>query len=269
VRFLIGRGWSYPTLAETLKGVYVAEAVTHYTPEEGELTDSRISLLTGIHRKDVKRLRALMEKKSDLPALRHGAGLAARVVAAWVSTPRFLDSRRRPKPLPVSHTRGRASFEDLVKVAKADMRPNVILDELLRVGVAQMDDDGRVRLLRNAYIPDTPRDKVAYLGDNITDHLQSALHNVSGADPTFLERAVYYELIDPQALEQLRPELVRMAEEFLQNVNGKLLPLNRAAIDEDQLGEQGRRMRLGLFYFEDATRYRKPARRGAKRTKKE
>lgn len=253
VRYIIGRGWSYPALCEMLKEVYVSEAETQYAPSTVAVTDSRISLLTGIHRKDVKRLRTKQAEHPDAPALRRGASLAARVVAAWMATPRYLDVRRRPKILPLTDTRDRPSFESLVRETKADMRATVILEELLRVGVAEiLDNDSRVRLLRNAYVSDLPRDKIAFLGDNLGDHLQSALHNISGIGSPYIERAVYYELIEPEALDQLRPELFHLSEQFLQTVNAKVMPLNAQAIRRRE--NHGRRMRLGVFYYEDDSR---------------
>jgi len=253
VRYIIGRGWPYPALIEILKGMYVSEAEAHYAHSAAVVTDSRISLLTGIHRKDVKRLRRELHGRSYTPALRRGAGLAARVVAAWLSTPRYLDMRGRPKILPLADVASRPSFESLVREARADMRANVILDELLRVGVAEMaGNDKKVRLLRNAYISDLPRDKVAYLGDNLGDHLQSALHNITGGGSPFIERAVYYELIEPEALDKLRPELFHLSEQFLEAVNRKVMPLNVRAIRRSEA--RGRRMRLGVFYYEDDSR---------------
>lgn len=250
VRYLIARGWTFPVLSETLKSVYVAEAQAHYGGEPETVTDSRISLLTGIHRKDVKRLRSELHGTSQDVELRRDAGLAARVVATWVSSRRYLDARKRPKALLL--TGGRLSFEKLIRETRADMRPNVILEELVRVGVAEVGKDNMVRLMRNAYVSDLPRDKIAYLGDNVSDHLQSALYNVAGQGRPFLERAVYYELIDPEALDQLRPELNRLAEEFLQAVNRKVMPLNAEAIRRRE--PHGRRMRFGVFYYEDNSR---------------
>ncbi len=79
---LIGRGWTYPVLTELLKTVYVQEALGHHGDDPPTMTDSRVSLLTGVHRHDVKRLRTEALDESYTPALRHDAGLAARVVAA-------------------------------------------------------------------------------------------------------------------------------------------------------------------------------------------
>lgn len=262
VRYLIGRGWTYPALSEMLKAVYVEEALQHHAEDKKPATDSRVSLLTGVHRKDVKRLREVLGSHSPVPVLPHGAALAARVVAAWTSLPRYLDAKRKPKVLPLRHLPNRVSFEGLAREVRADMRANVILDELVRAGVADVDEDGKVHLLRSAYVSDIPRDKLAYLGDNVSDHLKSALHNVSGKDKPFLERAVYYELVDTDELDALRPELYQLSEEFLQAINRRVMPLNRKASRHAVAG--GRRMRLGVFYFEDDSRVSAPI---MKRTK--
>ena len=252
VRYLIGRGWTYPALGETLKAVYVEVALQHPAEDGKTITDSRVSLLTGMHRKDVKRLRAVLSEHASVPVLPHGAALAARVVAAWTSTPRYLDANRKPKVLPLRGHLNRASFEGLVRETKADMRANVILDELVRAGVADIDEAGKVHLLRSAYVSDIPRDKLVYLGDNIADHLQSALHNVAGQDKPFLERAVYYEVVDVDEIEALRPELYQLSEEFLQAINRRVMPLNRKASRDGK--KAGRRMRMGVYYFEDDSR---------------
>ncbi len=252
VRHLIGRGWTFPVLSDLLRSVYVAEAQAHFGDGPQSVTDSRISLLSGIHRKEVKRLRAELAANEREPALRRDAGLAARVVAGWLSLPRYLDARKRPKTLPLGARGNRASFERLVRETRADMRPNVILEELVRVGVATIGRNNTVSLVRSAYVSDLPQDKLAYLGDNVSDHLQSALHNLAGPGDPFLERAVYYELVAPEALERLRPELFRLSEHFLQDVNRKVMPMNSDAIRRGV--PNGRRMRLGVFYFEDKSR---------------
>jgi hypothetical protein len=260
VRYMIERGWTYPALSEMLKAVYVEEALQRQGEENDSVTDSRVSLLTGVHRKDVKRLRAVAgDHAAELP---HAAALAARVVAAWTSSPRYLDTNRKPKILPQRHMPNRVSFEGLVREAKADMRANVILDELVRAGVADVDEEGKVHLLRSAYVSDIPRDKLVYLGDNVSDHLKGALHNVTGKGKPFLERAVYYEVMDAQELDEVRPELYQLSEEFLQAINRRVMPLNRRANQHGQTGR--RRMRLGVYYFEDDSRVSAPVKRREK-----
>ena len=242
VRYLIGQGWTYGALAEVLKMVYVAEASQHYGEADGRtLTDSRVSLLTGIHRKEVKRLRLLLEEHGERPMLRHGANIAAQVVAAWVSMADYADPAGQPQPLPL-RSEVSPSFEGLARRVKADMRPRAILDELGRVGVAE-EKEGVVRLLRHAYISALPEDRVAFLGENVGDHLRSAVHNLEGGEP-FLERALYFDALPAAVLEEARPEIYRMSERLLREAHQRL------SAAESPEGPR-RRLRLGVYYYEE------------------
>ena len=220
----------------------MAEASRHYGKVTGRpLTDSRVSLLTGIHRKEVKRLRVQLEEHGERPMLRHGANMAAQVVAAWISMVEYTDLAGQPQPLPL-RSEASPSFEGLARRVKADMRPRAILDELSRVGVAQ-EQEGVVHLLRAAYISDLPEDQVAFLGENVGDHLRSAVHNLEGGEP-FLERALYFDALPAAVLEEARPELYRMGERLLREAHQRL---NAAESPE---GPQ-RRLRLGVYYYEE------------------
>lgn len=250
IRHLIGQGCTYPALCELLKNLYVAETQRHYAePLPASTTDSRISLLTGIHRREVKRLRTALARDGEATILRREANLAARIVADWVSMPQHLNADDEPLVLPLRYSPDTASFESLVREAKADVRPKAILDELLRVGVVQMDADDKVRLLRTAYVSGLPEDKLAFLADNVGDHLHSALHNIEPpTHPPFLERAVYYDALPAQELTQLRPVLFRLGDQLLRHANRHLKPL--AQTSTAQAGSR-RRMRLGVYYYEE------------------
>ena len=56
IRLLLAQGVTFPMLASQLKAVYVQVAKEEFKLTDKRQTDSRISLLTGVHRKDVKRL---------------------------------------------------------------------------------------------------------------------------------------------------------------------------------------------------------------------
>ena len=247
VRYLIGQGCTYPALSDLLKSIYVNQAQSHYGATPGRnLTDSRISLLTGIHRKDVKRLRGELAGTVD-SGLRREANLAARVVAEWVSAAKYLTPEGEPRALPLRLSTEGPSFESLVREAKADLRPRAVLDELVRVGVAEIDMTNRVKLLRTAYVSALPADKLAFLGDNVGDHIQSALHNIEQPQVLpYLERAVYYDAVPTAALTQLRPTLQRLGDQLLRQANRHLTTLVGSTSATPR-----RRMRLGVYYYED------------------
>ncbi|MHB1587848.1 MAG: DUF6502 family protein [Acidiferrobacteraceae bacterium] len=241
VRYLIRRGATYPGLCAWLKAIYVQEAEHVGPAEAGLVTDSRIALLTGIHRKDVARLRVGSE---SLLRPSRAASIAARVVAQWCAGPSYLDAEGRPAVLPIKRS-GAASFEDLVRHVKADLRANVILEELERVGVAAREGTC-VRLLRTAYVSDLPEEKLHFLGANVGDHLACVTHNLETPDDPFIERAVYYDGIPVDLIPALRSRLFRTAEGFIREVNRMIMPL-----DDRHREVECRRVRLGVFYYED------------------
>lgn len=245
VRYLIGQGWTFGALTDLLKTVYVAEVIRHYGERDGRpLTDSRISLLSGIHRKEVKRLRLDLMAGQGRIFLRHGANVAAQMVAAWVATPGYQDQAGKTLSLPLRAEAG-PSFEALTRLVKADMRPGTLLDELLRVGVVAVEGE-MVRLLRTAYVSDLPEDRLAFLGANVGDHLQSAIHNLEGGEP-YLERALYFDDLPAEMLERIRADLADMGDGLLRQAHQQVTQMAKTP-----LAGPRRRMRFGVYYYEEA-----------------
>lgn len=249
VRYLIEQNWTYPAFCELLKKIYIAEALSYdqASHPQAPATDSRVSLLTGIHRKDVKRLRAELAREPNAPLLSRSAGLAVRCVSAWVG--QYCDAQGRPKALPFREDQGAESFEGLVKELKADMRAKSILDELIRAGVAELDDQGVVHLLRSAYVSQLPEDKLAFLGDNVGDHLNSALANVRTPEqPPFVERAVFLNNLPSSELPKIQAAIQQQGDALLHNIHRQLLAARKlAAADENKS-----RVRFGIFYYEES-----------------
>src|SRR5688572_33437939 len=77
VRLLIARGITYQATAEVLKRVYVLAARKDFTPGD-ESTGTRLSLLTGLNRKEIRRLTAGESKAVQLDGITsHAAPLHA------------------------------------------------------------------------------------------------------------------------------------------------------------------------------------------------
>ncbi|UUZ77688.1 DUF6502 family protein [Polaromonas sp. P1(28)-13] len=191
VRLMLARGVTLPYLTELLKALMVEVADKEFRIGAKAPTDSRVSLVTGVHRKDVSRLRQAMDSSAEIvPSV---VSLGAQLVAVWLGSPRYLDEEGRPKPLPrfVSEG-GELSFEGLVASVNSDIRSRVVLDEWRRLGVVHFDDERRVCLNAAAFVPAAGFDEKAfYLGHNLHDHAAAAAHNLLGGQPAFLERSVH------------------------------------------------------------------------------
>lgn len=245
VRLLLANGISYPSLASLLKSVFVEVAAEEFFIEGKPQTDSRISLLTGVHRKDVKRLHHGVLAREAPPA---AVSLGAQLVARWTGVPQYLDEEGRPRPLARLASEGGAlSFEGLVESVSKDIRSRVVLEEWLRLGVARIDEEGRVYLNAAAFIPEKGFDEKAYYyGQNLHDHLAASAHNLLGQKPPFLDRSVYYDQLSPASVQALAELSEMLGMQALQAVNRRAMELQQ---QDAESPTANLRMNFGVYYF--------------------
>jgi hypothetical protein len=245
VRLLISRGISYPMLAEMLKNIYVEVADRAFRLENAPPTDSRVSLLTGVHRKDVKRLRAAPQ--ADAQTVPEAVALGAQLVAAWTTRREFRDAKGRPRRLPRLASHGPHSFESLVESLSKDIRPRSVLDEWLRLGVVALDGEDRVVLRTAAFVPRSgDAEKAFYLGHNVHDHLAAAVHNVLGEGDAFFERSVHYDALDPASVEKIAALASEAGMKALQRVNRKAMDYEA---HDRKLQDPKARITFGIYFY--------------------
>jgi hypothetical protein len=247
IRLLLHNSVQYPYLANLLKLTYV-EVATHMPVPGKEQTDSRVSLLTGIHRLDVKRLRGEIVRGNDTPP--PSVSLGAQAVMLWTTKPEYLDSKGRPLPLPRLASSGRPiSFESLVQSISKDIRPRVVLDEWLRLGIARMDEKDRVVLVTDAFVPNHGLDeKLFYLGKNLHDHLSSCTHNLTQPDASpLLDRSIYFDRLSEESAKLLAQYARQLASQSFQAFGQKAMELQ-----EKDSGDSGatHRVTYGLYFFQ-------------------
>jgi hypothetical protein len=249
VRLLLARGIAYPYLIQQLKAIYVEVAAREFALAGKRQTDSRLSLLTGVHRKDVRRLARV---PADRDAVPENVSLGARLVARWCAAAAYLDPEGQPKPLPrlASADRG-ISFEGLVEEVSKDIRARAVLDEWCRLGIAEIDADDFVHLRTSAFVPTHGADEKAfYLGLHLHDHIAAVAHNMMDREPPFLERSVYYEQLSPDAVAELAALSERLGMDALRKVNRRALELQAQSNSGANAAEQ--RMTFGIYFFNEA-----------------
>jgi hypothetical protein len=217
VRLLIRCGVTFPALCETLREIYVNVAEYDFALLDKPQTDSRVSLLTGIHRKEVSRLRHAGAPVSSVPLAVSRTSL---IIARWLGGPPYSDGNGNPQPLPRSASDGLPSFESLVDSITKDVRPRAILDEWLNRQLVYIDPDGNVALTEHGLIPRAgEEEQLYYFGRNLHDHLAAAEWNILGRSPRFLERAVHYDGLSEAAASKLQSVSRERALTALQAAN--------------------------------------------------
>ena len=147
VRLLISQGVTHAEFAETTKEVYVETALREFEAD-GRVNRSRIAILTGLTRKEVKNVidRALQSNQGEKTYSR-----PERVLTGWYSDPSYTGPYGIPLELPYESSEpGEPNFVDLVKTYSGDMAPRQMLNELLVSG-SVVEVDGRYKAVRRDY----------------------------------------------------------------------------------------------------------------------
>ena len=247
VRLILTKGFTYPMLLDLLKSVYVRIAKEEFTLDAKRQTDSRISLLTGVHRKDVRRLAHETSGPDSMPA---NVSLGSQLIALWMSGPEYLDKRGHPRRLPrVAGKGARASFEALVTSQSKDIRPRAVLDEWQRLGIVHVDEEDRVCLNVEGFVPEKGFDEKAYyVGHNVHDHLAAGAHNLLDIKPPFLERSVYSDQISEASAQELAELCRELGMQILQTVVRRAQELEARDAANNTATT---RMNFGIYFFSE------------------
>ena len=248
VRVMLRNGIPYGVFADIARRVYVEVAEKEFALPGKKQTVSRISTITGLHRKDVTRIKDTEKVSRDAHSERYNR--PARVIGGWVRSRAYHDKKGRPTDLPMDAEKG--SFSALVREFSGDIPPRAIADELARVGAIEILPNSRVRLLTHAYIPSGDQaEKIGILGADVADLIRTIDHNLTGAPgEAYFQRRVSYDNIPRESLPALKKKLARRAQSCLESLDHVL-----AAADRDRSpsakGTGSVRTGVGIYYFED------------------
>jgi hypothetical protein len=252
VGLLVRHGVHYPAVAAALKPLFLEAAQAELARHGKPATDSAVSLMSGVHRRDVRTLtRAPAARGVEAP---QSMSLSSEVVARWMADA-TLAPKGRPRTLPRHGETG--SFDALVASISRDVRPRAVLDEMLRLGVAQESDEG-VLLSEAGFAPRQElADMAAALADNLHDHAAAAAANLDG-DRNFLEQAVYVDQITDVSV----AELQQTAREAWQAAFQAVLAKAQRRFDHDaehaKPEARTQRVRFGVYFYSDTQEPKDP-----------
>lgn len=243
-RTLIARGITAPAFYRLLKSVYVDVAEADFALDDKPMTDSRVSMLTGVHRRDVRAIRQAEEEPWD--QTRQKTTVLATVIGRWLGDPDFQNESGKPRLLPNASSKD-PSFEALVRRVNKDVRPRTVLDEMLRQNLIEEVSDGQLRLMTEGIIGTNENDQqVVFFASNVGDHLAAASENLLADEPPFLERAVFYNGLTQVSVAEIEAE----ARDLSQDTLVKLNTLAQSKQTQDQTKDKAtQRFRYGVYFF--------------------
>jgi hypothetical protein len=247
-RVALKRGLPYDVVAEVAKRAFIDVAYREFTILGRKQSASRVSVLTGIHRKEIARALAAPDPEDRETSSR--VTCAAAVVAGWRRDRAFADRRGAPAALPFDGVS--ASFMELVRLyGRGDIPARAVLDELLRVGAVERRADGRIKLLVPAYLPEkTSPEALTILGTDVGDLIAVIDHNLGAAPGAgYFQRKVSYDNLPAEAVAEIRARVEKEGQAVLEKLDDAMSALDRDA-NPQASGSGRKRAMLGIYYFE-------------------
>jgi hypothetical protein len=249
VRILLRNGVAYGQFAELARQVYVDVAWQEFTPPGRKQSASRVAVLTGLTRKDVRKLIEQPGEQADGEP--PDAGLArynraVRVISGWLRDAEFHTADGQPAALPL-HGES-VCFDALVRRYSGDMPTRAMLDVLVAAGSVKVQADS-VQLLSRAFVPSSDAiDKIAILGRDTAELLSTIDHNLSHPrEQARYQRKVSSDSLRADQVEAFRLLAAAQSQALLEQLDGWL------SVREVPPGETGqtRAVSVGVYYYEE------------------
>ena len=185
VRILLRNGITFNEISEVIKGAYARVAATDFEVSGRPMSYSRISITTGLARREIERV--LGNEDRLRRALESNASRIANVLQGWHNDPEFMGPYGIPRDLSFEReTDGGPCFGDLVARYAADVSPQLMLDELMRVNAARVSEEsGMISVLKRTYIPEQMAPElIEVFARGVRRYVETIDHNLREQDPT-------------------------------------------------------------------------------------
>ncbi len=219
VKLFISQGVTHAEFSETAKEVYVEIALRHFETS-GKINKSRVAILTGLTRKEVKNVidRALQSGSHEKMYSR-----PERVLAGWYGDPRYTGPYGIPLELPYeSSVKDEPTLVSLVKTYSGDMAPRQMLNELLRSG-SVVEVDKRYKAVSRLYEPSAlSPELIVRLGEIGHRFFSTAAMNIEkkGQGTGYFDRLVYADKGCSENVIALFDEYIKVrGQDFLEELD--------------------------------------------------
>ena len=240
-------GITWKEFSDLSKSTFVQAATDEYGIGGRPTNVSRVSILTGISRKEVRRQRDLSQ--SEAPPNRGKTTDATRVLSGWHQDPNYLGADAEPQVLPESGSA--PSFESLCKHYGGDIPVQTMLKELLHTRAVEKTPDGLLRVMSRFYQPTVHDDEtLRWAASLMRDLTETAMHDVFLDDPgaaRFCRKTDSAE-ISSSAIPEFRRFLKERGQTFLEEVDDWLAG---HAVSDNTNNTEHARIGVGLFAIED------------------
>ena len=240
IKLCLRRGMRLQSIISTVKEALVQVAREELQGQNAKESVSRISVMTGIYRKEIQNL--LDQGGRALPRV----SLLSKVIGQWRNHPKFSKPRGTPRPL--KSTGKQSEFVELIYSVNKEVNAYAVLFELERVGFIEISQ-GEAILLVSEMVPEkTTEEAYRLIADDLEDLAEIIPSNLlSGNDIPQLHLKTVYDDVLEDSLPKIRTWLLREGAEFHRKVRDYLSQYDRDLNPVLRGKKGGARVSIGTF----------------------
>ncbi len=247
-RLLLKSGVTWKEFSEVARHAFVYVATNEFGIRGRPTNVSRVAILTGMTRREVRRQRALLDKDPQ-PETGY-MSKAARVLSGWHQDRDFTAASGEPRALALDGSG--ASFSELARRYGSDIPPGALLKELESADAITRLADGRIRATKRVFLPRPMEPAQIRLWASVMQDIASTLeHNLTrdkATVPRFERRALSLR-VDRRALVAFRQFLENEGQAFLERVDDWL---TQHQANAESTGS-AIRLGAGVYHIEDVS----------------
>lgn len=248
-RALLRAGIGHREFNEISKSAFVDVATKDYGLRGRPTNISRVAVMTGLTRKEVRRLRE--KAASGEEAVFVKSTPMAAVLHRWYTESAYLDASGRPEIL--SFEGEGDTFSSLVRKYGGDIPPGAMRTELLRIEAIEVLADGQLKALkRNATNLGVHDRIINVLANQLYASALAGLNNTLAENESdrWIHRTVTTSYVRGRDLQRVRRISADRLAEFTESMDD-LFSAYETLYDNDENEKPERAVGIGVFYFEE------------------
>jgi hypothetical protein len=245
-RALLRAGIGFREFDEIAKTAFVDIATRDFGLRGRPTNISRVAVMTGLTRKEVRRLRDKSAAGQETTVLRSTP--MATILHRWYTENEFLTGSGTPAELPFDGPG--STFSSLVRKYGGDIPPGAMRTELKRINAIEETERGTLKALKRNVIADDVHERlVTALARILYPAALTLAHNTSNGNDLWVQRIVFTDKVRQEDVVRLRRIGSDRLVEFTESMDD-LFAAYETLYDSQDSDEAGHVVGVGVFYYE-------------------
>jgi len=250
IRLLLRAGIGWNEFAEIGKQVFVDVARRDYGLQGRPTNSARVSLMTGLSRREVARIKNL--PTGEEPSVVPGSSRISQVLSGWHLDREFLGPSGEPAVLAEDGDTG--SLSALLDRYGGDIPRGALVKELVQLGLVTVDESGYTVNAREYVRMASDPGMLRQAGQAIHDHATTIVHNVAAdrSNSSRFERMATQFQVDPSDAIAFEEVLAERGQAFLEEMDS-WLSKSQSAKGSASVNRKAVRTGVGMYLIYDET----------------